>query len=447
MQRKYFGTDGIRGRVGESVISPEFVLKLGWAVGKVLGRQSQGSNIVLIGKDPRISGYMLESALEAGLSAAGMYSHLLGPMPTPAVAYLTSTLNASLGVMISASHNPYHDNGIKFFTADGRKLPDELELFIEETIEKPLTMVSPIRLGKAKRVYDAPGRYIEFCKGTMPSRMTLKGLKLVVDCANGATYHIAPNVFRELGAEVVEINVHPDGLNINERCGSMHPQGLQRMVQSAEADVGIAFDGDGDRLLMVDHEGHTLDGDDVLYMIAKQYQKLQILKGGVVGTVMSNFGLEQALQSLNIDFIRAKVGDRYVLDQLDERGWMLGGEPSGHVICLNKTMTGDGIISSLQVLSVMLQQQLPLAEVRKGIHKYPQAIENVPLKGKVSLDDPKIVEAMEAANKLLGTRGRFVLRPSGTEPVIRVMVEADDDNTSKKAMEILSSAVQSLTLL
>jgi len=348
--RRYFGTDGIRGRVGSQPITPEFILKLGWAVGKVLARQNGGK--VLIGKDTRISGYMFESVLEAGFSAAGIDTHLLGPMPTPAIAYLTRTLRAQAGIVISASHNPYYDNGIKFFSAQGSKLPDDLEIAIERQLELPMTTVDSAALGKAARVVDAPGRYIEFCKSTVASDITLKGLNIVVDCANGAAYHIAPNVFRELGADVVEIGVEPNGLNINMNCGATYPELLKQTVLQKKADLGIALDGDGDRVVMVDHAGNILDGDELLYVIAKHRKKMGFT-GGVVGTVMSNLGFEQALQELNIKFTRVPVGDRYVIAELEKRGWLLGGEPSGHLICREATTTGDGIVTALQVLSAM----------------------------------------------------------------------------------------------
>ena len=362
--RRYFGTDGIRGRVGIWPITPEFVLKLGWAIGKVLARQGNGK--VLIGKDTRISGYMFESALEAGLSAAGIDTLLLGPMPTPAIAYLTRTLRAQAGIVISASHNPYYDNGIKFFSAQGTKLPDNIELAIEEQMEQPMTTVDSAELGKAIRVVDAPGRYIEFCKSTVSSDMILNGLKIVVDCAHGAAYHIAPNVFRELGAEVVEVGVEPNGLNINYSCGAMHPEVVRQKILEEKADLGIALDGDGDRVVLVDSKGHILDGDALLYIITKDKLKHHSLKGGIVGTVMSNLGLENALKQMGVEFVRVPVGDRYVIAELSRRQWDMGGEPSGHIVSMEMTTTGDGIITALQVLAAMRHQNQSLAEIRSG---------------------------------------------------------------------------------
>ncbi len=423
--RKYFGTDGIRGPVGVAPITAEFILKLGWAVGKVLARQ--GSGKVLIGKDTRISGYMFESVLEAGLSAAGVDIHLLGPMPTPAIAYLTRTLRAQAGIVISASHNPYYDNGIKFFSAQGSKLPDALELEIEKQLEEPMTTVDSAELGKAVRIVDAPGRYIEFCKSTVSSEVVLGGLKIVVDCANGASYHIAPNVFRELGAEVIEIGVEPNGLNINLECGATHPEVLQRQVLEHKADLGIALDGDGDRVIMVDHKGDILDGDELIYIIAKHRNELGILDGGVIGTVMSNLGLEQALRHLDVDFARVPVGDRHVISELMKRKWSLGGEPSGHIICMGSTTTGDGIVAALQVLSAMQYKQQPLAELKLGLHKYPQVLVNVKVADNADLNEKtRIQAALKHAETELGLNGRVLLRRSGTEQLVRVMVEGKD---------------------
>lgn len=425
--RKYFGTDGIRGRVGTWPINAEFILKLGWAVGVVLTRQGCGK--VLIGKDTRISGYMFESVLEAGLSAAGIDTLLLGPMPTPAVAYLTRTLRAQAGIVISASHNPYYDNGIKFFSAQGTKLPDELEFAIEQQLEKQMTTVDSAQLGKAVRVHDAPGRYIEFCKSTAASEITLHGFKLVVDCANGAAYHIAPNVFRELGAEVIEIGVEPNGLNINLNCGATHPDLLRETVLKEKADLGIALDGDGDRVVMIDHQGHILDGDELLYIIAKCRQEHGTLKGGVVGTVMSNFGFECALQELNIDFVRVPVGDRHILTELGKRKWHLGGEPSGHIICSDAITTGDGIITALQILSAMRQAQQSLTLLKSGLHKYPQVLVNVKVSEPSDLNrQPRIQNALKSIEAELGKTGRVLLRCSGTEPLVRVMVEGEDES-------------------
>jgi phosphoglucosamine mutase len=422
-KRKYFGTDGVRGRVGVAPITPDFVLKLGWAVGKVLAQT--GGSKVLIGKDTRISGYMFESALEAGLSAAGVDIHLLGPMPTPAIAYLTRTLRAQAGIVISASHNPYHDNGIKFFSTLGSKLPDEIELAIEAQLEQPMTIVESTKLGKASRMPDARGRYIEFCKSTVPTSLSLRGMKIVVDCANGATYHVAPNVFEELGADVIEINVEPNGLNINENCGSTCPEILQKTVMAERADLGIAFDGDGDRVIMVDARGEIVDGDEILFIIAKNnIQRSKEVKHGVVGTVMSNLGLELAIRNLGFEFMRAKVGDRYVLTELQQRGWQLGGETSGHIICLDVTTTGDGIVAALQVLLAIHQTGKPLHELKTGMQKFPQKMINVKCINHIDLQTlPRVQQAIHDAEKTLAGNGRVLLRTSGTEPVVRVMVE------------------------
>lgn len=439
--RRYFGTDGIRGRVGVWPITPEFVLKLGWAVGKVLARQ--GSGKVLIGKDTRISGYMFESVLESGLSAAGIDTHLLGPMPTPAIAYLTRTLRAQAGIVISASHNPYYDNGIKFFSAQGTKLPDSVEAAIEEQLEQPMTTVDSAELGKAIRVVDAPGRYIEFCKSTVSSDIILNGLKIVVDCAHGAAYHIAPNVFRELGADVIEIGIEPDGLNINLDCGATHPELLRKTVLEQKADLGIALDGDGDRVVMVDHKGHVLDGDELLYIIIKYKNMQGTLKGGIVGTTMSNLGLEQALKAWGLPFIRVPVGDRYVINELTNQHWHLGGEPSGHIVCREMTTTGDGIITALQVLAAMRQLQQSLAEIRAGLAKYPQILLNVRTQTTdVSLERPAIQQAVKQAEQALGSKGRVLLRRSGTEPLIRIMVEGEDEARVKQLAEELAALVK-----
>lgn len=423
--RNYFGTDGIRGKVGQSLINPEFVLKLGWAVGKVLASSASRGHVI-IGKDTRVSGYMLESALEAGLSAAGVDIHLLGPMPTPAIAYLTQTLRAKAGIVISASHNLYQDNGIKFFSADGRKLPDEIEIAIEKQLAEPFTCVSSKALGKAVRIVDASGRYIEFCKSTVPSRTSLNGLKVVVDCANGATYHVAPDVFRELGAEVIEISVGPNGFNINDRCGSTCPELVQKHVLAHQADVGIALDGDGDRVIMVDHKGEIVDGDELLFIIAKHLHGKGQLKGGVVGTVMSNMGMEQALLNLGIPFARSQVGDRYVMDELVRKGWLLGGETSGHIINFNFSQTGDGTIAALQVLSAMNESGQSLHELKKHMTKYPQSIRNI------ETNHAKQILQMEALQINIKqverdlSNSRILIRASGTEPVIRIMVEGQD---------------------
>ncbi|KTD64735.1 phosphoglucosamine mutase [Legionella spiritensis] len=425
-QRKYFGTDGIRGQVGMSNVNPEFMLKLGWALGRVLGNGQRKK--VIIGKDTRVSGYMLESALEAGLSAAGVDVDLLGPMPTPGIAYLTQTLRASAGIVISASHNPFEDNGIKFFSANGSKLPDALELAIEAEIEKPLQMAAPFDLGKAKRINDAPGRYIEFCKATIPSMTRLTGLKIAVDCANGATYHIAPNVFSELGAEVVVIGDKPDGFNINQQCGSTAPEALRQKVLETKADLGIALDGDGDRVLMIDAEGRLVDGDQLIFIIARDRHLRGILHGGVVGTLMSNFGLEKAVQAMGVPFLRTKVGDRYVLEALKENDWKIGGEPSGHIVCLDKTTTGDGIIAALQVLACMVKQEKTLRQLTEGIQLLPQKLINIKTNVAQELAiNPKVMGLVEDVSKQLNNSGRVLLRPSGTEPLLRLMVEGMDD--------------------
>ncbi len=425
MARKYFGTDGIRGKVGQFPIRPDFILKLGWAAGRVL-RGNGGNGKVLIGKDTRISGYMFESALEAGLAAAGLDIRLLGPMPTPAVAYLTRTLRASAGIVISASHNPYEDNGIKFFSAEGTKLPDEVEQAIEAELDKDMVMVESGQLGKAERVLDAGGRYIEFCKSTIPLGMSLKGLTLVIDCAHGATYHVAPAVFAELGARVIRMGADPNGVNINLERGSTHPAALCAAVVENRADLGIAFDGDGDRVIMVDHQGQIVDGDELLYVIARERQSHGPV-AGVVGTLMSNLGLEHALQRAGIGFERAKVGDRYVMERLQSLGWNLGGESSGHIICLDRTTTGDGIVAALQVLMALLRSGRSLAELRAQVTKYPQTMINVRLSGPFKLDAaPRVRAAVHDAESELGDSGRVLLRPSGTEPVVRVMVEGKD---------------------
>lgn len=425
MSRKYFGTDGIRGLVGEFPITPDFVMRLGWAAGKVLARQ--GTRKVLIGKDTRISGYMLESALEAGLSAAGIKAVLLGPMPTPAVAYLTRAFRAEAGVVISASHNPYYDNGIKFFSQDGTKLPDEVELEIEAELDQPMSCVESAKLGKASRIDDAPGRYIEYCKSSFPGELSLDGLKIVLDCAHGATYHIAPSVFRELGADVVVMGCSPDGLNINAGVGSTEPEALVARVLAEQADLGIAFDGDGDRVMMVDQTGYLIDGDEIIYMIARDQRAQGKLSGGVVGTLMSNLGLELALQELDVPFCRAKVGDRYVMEMLKERGWRLGGENSGHVIHLDHATTGDGIVAALQVLQAMMHQRCDLQTLRSGMRKFPQILVNVRFTASQdpTLDADVLAEVAAAEAELAG-RGRVLLRKSGTEPLIRVMVEGED---------------------
>ncbi|WP_318512151.1 phosphoglucosamine mutase [Photobacterium leiognathi] len=424
-ERKFFGTDGIRGFVGESPITPDFVMKLGWAAGRVLSQT--GTKKVLIGKDTRISGYMLESALEAGLAAAGLKAAFTGPMPTPAVAYLTRTFRAEAGIVISASHNPYYDNGIKFFSAQGTKLPDEIELAIEAEMEKPLTCVESALLGKAYRIDDAAGRYIEFCKGTFPTHLSLEGFKIVVDCAHGATYHIAPKVFAELGAEVIAIGCEPNGVNINDKVGATDVAALQAKVLEEKADFGIALDGDGDRVIMVDELGNKVDGDQIAYIIARDALRRGELKGGVVGTLMTNMGMEVALKNLGIPFVRAKVGDRYVMEELQKHDWLIGAENSGHVILLDKVTTGDGIVAGLQVMASIVASKMSLKELCDGMTMFPQVLENVRFKGE---SDPLQSEAVIRATKLveekLGDNSRVLLRKSGTEPLIRVMVEGQD---------------------
>jgi phosphoglucosamine mutase len=439
-ERRYFGTDGIRGRVGEGAITPEFVLRLGWAAGRVLAEEGGGR--VVIGKDTRISGYMFESALEAGLSAAGIDVLLTGPMPTPAVAYLTRTFHAAAGIVISASHNAFEDNGIKFFGPDGLKLPDDVERAIEAEIDKPLRTVASSRLGKAARIEGAAGRYIEFCKGSIPNDMTLDDLDIVVDCAHGATYQVTPSVLRELGASVTRIGTEPDGLNINRDCGSTHIETLREAVHAHGADLGVALDGDGDRLMMVDADGTVLDGDQLLYIVAADRLEQGTLRGGVVGTVMSNLGLEEALAAREVPFERAKVGDRYVLERLHERGWRLGGESSGHLICLDRTTTGDGTIAALQVLAATVRQQRSLSELADGMTRFPQLMRNVRIApGQHPLEHPTVGDAVAAAENELGGYGRVLLRPSGTEPVVRVMVEGRDEGQVTRLVDSLAKTV------
>ena len=439
--RKYFGTDGVRGKVGTYPITPDFALKLGWAAGKVLA--SQGSRTVLIGKDTRISGYMLESALEAGLAAAGLTAAFTGPMPTPAVAYLTRTFRLEAGIVISASHNPYYDNGIKFFSAEGTKLPDHIEEAIEAMLDQPMDCVESAELGKARRINDAAGRYIEFCKSTFPAHLGLDGYRIVVDCANGATYHIAPNVLRELGAEVIEIGTDPNGININEKCGATDVKALQEKVLETKADVGLAYDGDGDRIMMVDHLGNKVDGDQILFIIAREALRSGQLKGGVVGTLMSNMSLEIALKMLGVPFVRANVGDRYVLEKMVEHGWTLGGENSGHIIIADKNTTGDGIIASLAVLSAMVQHRLSLNELASAVKLFPQVLINVRFAGGANPLESEAVKAVAAdVEKRLEGKGRILLRKSGTEPLIRVMVECEDGALAKQCAEEIAEAVK-----
>ena len=444
-QRKYFGTDGIRGHVGEGPITPQFMLHLGWAAGQAFKKTGQ-RNSVLIGKDTRLSGYMFESALEAGLSAAGVDVKLLGPMPTPAIAYLTRTFRASAGIVISASHNPHHDNGIKFFSADGTKLDDALEAEIERWLDQPIQVCEPGELGKATRVDDAPGRYVEFCKSTVPNEFTLDGLHVVLDCANGATYHVAPKVFRELGARVTVIGASPDGLNINLNVGSTHLDALKQTVAEKGADLGIAFDGDGDRVLMVDRDGSEVDGDELLYILASQRHARGSLKGGVVGTLMTNLGVELALRDSGIEFERAKVGDRYVMERLLANNWVLGGEGSGHMVIRDCTSTGDGIVSALQVLLAVRGSGKTMQELRKGMSKLPQTMLNVRVAQRFDpLSRKDIVAAMRQAEEVLGDAGRILLRASGTEPLIRVMAEGKNAEDIARIAKELARVVEQST--
>ena len=446
MSRKYFGTDGVRGRVGEYPITPQFVMQLGYAAGKVLAGSSSMSGehpAVLIGKDTRISGYLLESALEAGLIAAGIDVYLAGPVPTPAVAYLTRALRLQAGVVISASHNPFEDNGIKFFSASGEKLPDAVETAIEEILDNPIVTMPSASLGKAKRIDDAAGRYIEFCKSSFPYELDLRGLKIVVDCAHGATYHIARHVFHELGADVVAIGVQPDGKNINDNYGATAPANLQQAVRDHNADIGIALDGDGDRVVMADADGKLYDGDQLLYVIAS-YRKAQgMLKGGVVGTLMTNLAFEHAMQRMDIPFARAKVGDRYVLELLQQNGWQLGGENSGHIICLDRHTTGDGIVSALQVLQALRINSQTLAQAAGDLQLYPQVLVNVRVaNAKGCMEHDKVRAAVASAESALDGKGRVLLRPSGTEPLLRVMVEGEDGKLVSSRAEEIAGAVR-----
>lgn len=448
VSRKYFGTDGVRGKVGEFPITPEFVMHLGYAAGKVLAtadwQLAEGERpTVLIGKDTRISGYLLESALQAGLIAAGVDVYLAGPIPTPAVAYLTRALRLQAGVVISASHNPFEDNGIKFFSATGSKLPDETERAIEAGMDAPIVTMESAKLGKAKRLDDAAGRYIEFCKSSFPYELDLRGLKVVVDCAHGAAYHIAGPVFHELGADVVTIGVQPDGKNINDKCGATAPASLQKAVVEHKADLGIALDGDADRLVMVDAEGRLYDGDQLLYIVAQHRQKLGLMKGGVVGTLMTNLAFEHAMQRMNIPFARAKVGDRYVMELLQQKGWQLGGENSGHIICLDRHSTGDGIISALQVLHALRSSKQTLAQAAGGMQMYPQVLINVRItKGQDCSAHADVQAAVTAATTALDGKGRVLLRPSGTEPLLRVMVEGEDGEKVRYWAENIAQAVR-----
>ncbi|MEY3281399.1 MAG: hypothetical protein RL674_1384, partial [Pseudomonadota bacterium] len=443
MTKKYFGTDGIRGKVGVPPITPDFLLKLGWAAGQVFA--DGGHNFVLVGKDTRISGYMFESALEAGLTAAGVGTRLLGPMPTPAIAYLTRTLHAKAGIVISASHNPYYDNGIKFFSSQGTKLSDEIERKIEMYLDLPISTVESSKLGKAKRVVDAAGRYIEFCKASVPSGLDFEGMKIVVDCANGATYQIAPHVFEELGAQVITIGAEPNGLNINEGYGATQPEKLVQTVLANQADLGVALDGDGDRVIMVDHKGEVVDGDELIYIIAKSRLRTGTLTGPIVGTLMTNLGMEHALKTLNVPLLRANVGDRYVIEMLAEHKGMLGGENSGHIICLDKTTTGDGIIAALQVIAEIQYTGQTLHELKSGMQKYPQVLINLKTAHKIDLNHEGIQRAVRAVELGLGNEGRVLLRASGTEPLIRIMVEGcDQENVDKYANELADNVKQAI---
>ena len=444
MSRKYFGTDGVRGRFGEGTITPEFVLKLGWAAGRVLGTETKSR--ILIGKDTRISGYLLESALEAGLTAAGVNITLLGPMPTPSVAYLTRTLHAQAGIVISASHNPYQDNGIKFFSAEGQKLPDLVENAIEAEMDRPLVTVDSAHLGRAEKMA-AEGRYIEFCKSTVSLKTRFHGMKIVVDCANGATYNIAPYVFDEMGADVIAIGDKPNGFNINDGVGSTHPDHLKAAVLEHGADLGIALDGDGDRLIMIDDQGNEVDGDQILYIITCARLRVGELKGAVVGTVMSNLGLENALRTQGVAFERTQVGDRYIMERLAEKQWLIGGEQSGHIICLDRTTTGDGIVSALQVLAEMHATGRSLRELVDGMAKYPQQLTNIRLDGctpKEIMESDRVKKAVREAEVEMGAGGRVLLRPSGTEPLIRVMVESSDPHHVEHYSGLIASVVREI---
>lgn len=438
MKKKYFGTDGIRNHVGQGLICPDQILKLGWATGKVI--RDHGEKSVMIGKDTRISGYMFESALEAGFISAGIDVYLLGPMPTPAIAYLTQTFSCDAGVVISASHNPHSDNGIKFFSASGHKISDEIELAVEAAFEEPIKIVDSASLGKAKRIDDAAGRYIEFCKSTYSGYRKLDGLKVVLDCANGATYHIAPSVFKELGAEVITIGAEPDGLNINSGCGATDLALLEQTVIKEEADIGIAFDGDGDRVMMVSSNGRLLDGDAILYLLATfSEEKVE----GVVGTLMSNLGLENALNQQGVEFLRANVGDRYVMEKLIERDWKFGSEPSGHVLCLDQITTGDGIVAALQIMSILVNQGKAVDELLAGLKTYPQKLVNIKVADKTAVNDSQLLKkAVEQAEIEMNGLGRVLIRASGTEPVIRVMVEGETEELINPHVESLVNLVQ-----
>jgi len=441
--RKYFGTDGIRGKVGDMPMHPEFLIKLGWAIGNILANNHHGR--VVIGKDTRISGYLLESAIVAGLSAAGTDSYLLGPMPTPAIAYITREMNFDAGIVLSASHNPYHDNGLKIFSNDGFKLSDEIEFEIENLIDDPLTVVSNKKIGKSYRLDDAPRKYIEYCKSILPSHIDFSNLKIVLDCANGAAYQIAPLIFEELGFNVIVINNTPDGININKDCGSTHPEVLQDAVKSHQASLGIAFDGDADRVIFVDDNGDIVDGDELIYIIASHQQAQHTLKGGVIGTLMTNFGIERALQSLEIPFVRSKVGDRYVLAQLKAHDWQLGGESSGHIIHLDFSTTGDGILSALLALWALKESGISLSDYKGRIKKYPQYMINVPMHKPINDKQRQQIElAVKEIQAELGDKGRVLLRPSGTEPLMRVMVESNEPSLTQSLTEQLAETVKKI---
>ena len=441
---KYFGTDGIRGRTGDWPMTPEFALRLGYAVGEVLGENGQRQGPVLVGKDTRVSGYMFESALEAGLSAAGLDVALLGPMPTPAIAYLTHTFRATAGVVISASHNPFHDNGFKFFTPEGDKLPDATEAAIEARLDQPAQPINSARLGKAVRIQDAAGRYVEFCKSAIPARSELRGMKIVIDCAHGATYNVSPHVFEELGAQVEILGASPDGYNINDGVGALHPENVAEQVRATGADLGIALDGDGDRVILADADGTVVDGDQILGILALARQQAGGFDGGVVGTLMTNLGLEQALGAAGIPFVRAKVGDRYVLEELRRRDWTLGGEGSGHIVCLEHTTTGDGTVAALQVAHLMHRTGQPLSALAAAIPKLPQCLINVPVSGAAAgcLEAEPVRAEVAAVEDQLGQRGRVLLRPSGTEPLVRVMVEGEDVDETRSAAERIADSIR-----
>ncbi len=445
MSRRYFGTDGIRGRVGQAPMTPDFALHLGWAAGRVLAPEGGRA---LIGKDTRLSGYMFESALEAGFAAAGVEVLLVGVLPTPAIAYLARTFRASAGVVISASHNPFQDNGVKFFAADGRKIADELEEQIEVLLGQEMVTIAPELLGRAKRIDSAQGRYVEFCKGTFRQEASLKNMKIVVDCAHGATYNVAPHVFRELGADVTVIGASPNGLNINDGVGSTHIDALRAAVIEAGADLGIALDGDGDRCLLVDADGQSIDGDEILYILAKAKQRDGSLRGPVVGTLMSNLGLELALRNAGIGFERANVGDRFVLERLRETDGNLGGESSGHILCLDRTSTGDGIVAALQVLAVILETGQSLRGLLGDLEKCPQTLINVRIEGhsaEVLMNAQMVKQAVSEVESLLGERGRVLLRASGTEPLVRVMVEGVESSQVRQCAEKIADALRQST--